>query len=214
MRRTTILSVCIAYFALAGATAATADEMDCGTLENAIGPFDFRDPRNAGTLADVEGHHFNSDVEQLIRGQSAVLPIGDLDYLLRAFPNHPRGLYAVGRYALSGGNLLGYRTAECYFDRALRFTPNDGMVHMIKGIYFMKAKRPSDAREPLTTATRLMPDSSEAIYNLGLLHFELKEYDAARECAVKAYALGYPLPGLRRRLEKLGLWEDAAATRQ
>lgn len=46
--------------------------------------------------------------------------------------------------------------------------------------------------------------SAEINYNLGLVSLELGELDAAVEYAEAAYALGFPLQGLRTKLQKLG----------
>jgi len=40
------------------------------------------------------------------------------------------------------------------------------------------------------------------------LYADLKNYPLAREEARQAYKLGYPLPGLRNKLEKLGEWQE------
>ena len=47
-------------------------------------------------------------------------------------------------------------------------------------------------------------DSAEINYNLGLVLLELGELDEAERRAQLAYGLGYPLQGLRRKLERLG----------
>jgi tetratricopeptide (TPR) repeat protein len=47
---------------------------------------------------------------------------------------------------------------------------------------------------------------AEVQYNLGLLNLESGNTDAAVENARRAYALGYPLPGLKTKLAKLGHW--------
>ena len=47
-------------------------------------------------------------------------------------------------------------------------------------------------------------DSPDVEYFLGHIYFELKRYQKAREHADKAYKLGYPFPGLRRKLERIG----------
>jgi hypothetical protein len=44
------------------------------------------------------------------------------------------------------------------------------------------------------------------LYNLGLVLFDMKLYEDAKARAVAAYELGYPLPGLRRKLERIGKW--------
>jgi tetratricopeptide (TPR) repeat protein len=46
-------------------------------------------------------------------------------------------------------------------------------------------------------------ESAELNYFLGLTYFDLKNIDLARQYADKAYALGYPLPGLRNRLARV-----------
>jgi tetratricopeptide (TPR) repeat protein len=47
-------------------------------------------------------------------------------------------------------------------------------------------------------------NSAEINYNLGLYYLELGRFDDARECAARAYSLGYPLPGLKKKLMALG----------
>jgi Tfp pilus assembly protein PilF len=41
-------------------------------------------------------------------------------------------------------------------------------------------------------------------YDYGLLLIDMREYAQAKEHAVKAYAPGYPLPGLRKKLAQPG----------
>jgi tetratricopeptide (TPR) repeat protein len=52
-------------------------------------------------------------------------------------------------------------------------------------------------------------ESAEVQYNLGLINLEAGDVDAAVENAKRAYELGYPLPGLRNKLVKLGRWSGA-----
>jgi len=49
--------------------------------------------------------------------------------------------------------------------------------------------------------------SAEINYALGLLYADRGAYASAMECAKRAYALGYPLPGLKKKLEKAGQWQ-------
>jgi Flp pilus assembly protein TadD len=99
-------------------------------------------------------------------------------------------------------------TPECYFDRALRFKSTDSTVHMIYGYYLSKSGKPQEALQRYARALELSPDSAEAHYNVGLLYTDRKEYARAREHAKRAYELGFPLPGLRRKLERAGEWES------
>jgi hypothetical protein len=187
--------------------------LDCGPLENAYGPFDYSNPTHkAEKLPIVESFHFNSDVESLKRGMTGHLPGSDLDYTLRAFPNHHRALYSMGRYALQhpnsrvppGANWSG----ECYFERAIRFRDDDPVVRIVYGVYLSLAKRYPEAIEQLQEARRLDDQNPEVHYNLGLLYEKTGQDELALQHAKKAYEIGYPLKGLRNILVRKGVWVD------
>jgi tetratricopeptide (TPR) repeat protein len=196
-----------------GSVLAQSSEMDafeCGALENAYGPFDYTDPTDRrDKLPIVEQFHFNIDVENLRRGQSSTI-IGDLDYTLRAFPNHHRALNAMARYQQANPEAVvpPFRTAECYFNRALRFSPRDGTARMIYGSYLFKRGQRQAALQRYEEALALQPESAEAHYNMGLLQLELKRTAQALEHAHKAYSLGYPLQGLKNKLKRAGAWKE------
>lgn len=183
---------------------------DCGNLENPYGPFDYRDPSFAENLHLVEIAHFTTSVESLIRGNTAIRPGHDLDYTLRAFPNHHRALNAMARYQLrfpGGPPPKAHYTAECYFQRAIRFTPDDEMVYMLRGNYRARSGKYKEALKDYEKALQLKPESAEIHYNLGLLYIKLKDYEKARLHALRAYQGGFPLPGLRDQLQRLGKWQ-------
>lgn len=198
---------------------AAAQDLDpmggCGQLDNAYGPFDYTNARDvAKKLPRVEKAHFDIGVQQLTGHRSKVFTwanlAADIDYTLRAFPNHHMALYAMTQYYLEGYDKqypMRY-SARCYFDRAKRNSPSDGSVYLVEGIYFARLGRLQDSENSYLTAINMMPTSSEARYNLGLLYLEMKNYPAAREQALKAYEIGYPMPGLRNKLQALGQWEN------
>ncbi len=201
----------IVFIALASQTAVAVLPDYCGSLENAYGPFDYTNPSHrAEMLPKVEGAHFTPSIEQLRFGKSG--PVwAEISYTLRAFPNHHRALYAMMRYQLKldkpvepyrpGRNIL--YPIECYFLRAVEFKPSDSMVRMLFGMYFHKINKPQKALGRYKEALKLNPEQTEAYYNLGLLYFDLKNYDASREHADKAYSLGYPLKGLKNKLASI-----------
>ena len=81
---------------LAGfATASLAQAGNCGPLANAFGPFDYRTEKG-NSLYLVESAHFTPAVEAVIAGNTTYIG-GDLDYTLRAFPNHHRALMSMIR---------------------------------------------------------------------------------------------------------------------
>jgi hypothetical protein len=206
--------------ALLAVRVAAAQGMDvpgCGSLMNAYGPYDFTNPEHVrDKLPIVEQFHFDRGVEALKgHAQSGIASLGgDLAYTLRAFPNHHRALDTMGRYQLQTKQSPppGSRyTAECWFERAMAFAPNDGTVRMVYGIYLNRKGDREGALQRYQEAIALMPDSSEIHYNLGLLYASMERYDDALKEAHTAYAQGFPLPGLKNKLVRAGAWRDPPA---
>ncbi len=194
----------IAALALA-ATAAHAFE-ECGDLANSYGPFDYRTSRDK--LAIVENVHFTQDVEALRSGSTGQLG-ADLDYTLRASPNHARALIAVANLGrkLNSDQLPGAKfPVPCYFDRAIRFASDDPIPRLVYGTYLSRAGKNREAAEQLELAVKLDQANANIHYNLGLVYLDLKDYPKAREHAQRAYDLGFSLTGLRKRLEAAGQW--------
>ncbi|MEM6638474.1 MAG: tetratricopeptide repeat protein [Pseudomonadota bacterium] len=185
---------------------------DCGSLANAYGPFDYTNPDHfRNKLPIVEYEHFDAGVESL-QGHARHrdwLAL-DIDYTLRAFPNHHRALYAMSRYYLtrqSHGRAPMRYTAQCYFERAMAMNPADGIVRMIYGLYLFKAGDLEGAEARFSEAVKRSPEDPEVHYNLGLVLAKNKRWDEAREHAKRAYELGHPMRGLRNMLKRAGEWE-------
>ena len=160
----------------------------------------------------VEQYHFTPDVEGLWRGNTGTIA-SDLNYTLMMFPNHHRALAAMGKLVLRDKTLKpsgAKYSIECYFDRAMRFRPNDGIVRMVYGNYLLKAGQTDKAIKELQIAVDLEPENPTINYNLGLLYLKQKNYEQAKTYAKKAYELGFPLPGLRNQLKQAGKWDDSA----
>ncbi|MBK9234599.1 MAG: hypothetical protein IPO19_00485 [Rhodoferax sp.] len=196
----------------------------CGGLTNNFGPFDYRADHHVPAPGDqmphpekrrlVEGAHFTPRVESLIGAQSGGQlgpPGADLDYTLRAFPNHHRALISVMRYGEKKGNPQppGLRyVVECYFERALRFKPNDVIVRMIYSTYLTKHKREAEAVAQLEQATALAGDNAFTHYNIGLTYFDMKIYDKALARAHRATELGFDRTELRDQLRNANQWQE------
>ncbi|HRQ05057.1 MAG TPA: tetratricopeptide repeat protein [Nitrosomonas halophila] len=210
------LSVCILVMLLGIPSAGTAAGKNfCGELYGtSFGPFDYLERFNLGKqLTVVEAHHFTSDVENLVKGESSSLG-GDLHYTLRVWPNHHRALVSLARLSIRDKSTRFHGLkwpVECYFDRAIRFSATDAKVRTIYGGYLSHQGRNKEAVEQLEVAVNLEPDNVTALYNLGLLYFKLKNYDKANEFANRAYALDFPLPGLKNKLIKAGKWRELSA---
>lgn len=204
----------VATAAVLTASAAVA-QMDpsCGSLKNGYGPFDYANPTDFRTkLRIVEVNHFDAGVASL-RGHARKPEQlqGDIDYTLRAFPNHYKALHSVVKYVSSKdprhrGPLP--LSAECYFQRAMTFRPKDGKVRLLYGLLKARENQYDEAKKHFIEAERLMPNSAEVQYNIGLVLAKNGDYDEAYRHAVKAYELGYPLPGLRNILRRAGKWPE------
>ncbi len=195
----------------------------CGEVRSAssyyVGPWDYNDPGIRVPTGDapqtrlklVENAHFRPHLEERLAVKDKVRLYGDIAYTLRVIPNHYRALDAVSRLErqLNGKlpNVQGQppkNTADCWFDLAMRFRPNDGMVRYVFGIHNHALKRLDVAESAYLEAIRLGVTSPQVNYNLGLLYVDMKQFEKAREQARTAYGAGIQLPGLRERLTEAG----------
>jgi tetratricopeptide (TPR) repeat protein len=195
--------------ALAAQAAAQVTAAVCGDLRNGYGPYDYRSAHESQRTL-VERPHFSPNVEALLRGNSGSLG-GEIDYTLRAFPNHPRALNAVMRYGekMKSPQPRDLRfPVECYFERALRFRPDDHIVRMLFAQFLQRNKRGSEAAAQLALVAEKAGDNAFTHYNLGLLYLDLERPDEALAHAHEAYARGFERPELRQRLQSAGKWSD------
>ena len=196
----------------------------CYGKESGYGPFDYTDKSNwPERLHLVESAHFPKETEHLT-GKGAKIKStnieyalsADMDYTLRAFPNHHRALWSwVRLYQQNRNNYSDYEREtrerkgelyappECYLQRAIKFAPQDAIPHMILGIYLHKSKRLEPALKEYLLADKMQPKNAELKYNIGLLYFDLQDYEKAKKYADEAKSLGYPLEGLERKLRRV-----------
>lgn len=193
----------------------------CGGLTNSFGPYDYREHigsndfkvNSNNPLRLVQIAHFRPEMEMLIRGgQGEKSEVGpEFDYTLRAFPNHHRALLAMVKLAdkQRTEQPKGARyTVDCWFARAIQWKPDDVMVRMIYANYLGSRNRSADAIEQLKVATTLAKENPLTHNNIGLIYFDLKEYDKALEQAHIAEGMGLARPDLRNRLTAIGRWKD------
>jgi Tfp pilus assembly protein PilF len=212
VRVSTTLTMAAFLLSVSQIANAQTDPSSCGPLTNAYGPFDYRKERE-GKLHVVEAYHFTPNIENLIRGNSGSLG-SELNYTLRASPNHHRALMSMMRLVdrLKTEQPPGSdHTMDCWFDRALRFQPDDTIVRMIFATYLAEHDRKAEAMAQLERATAAAADNAFTHYNIGLVYFDLKEYDKSLQQAHKAMAMGFQRTALREMLQKAGHWEDPPA---
>jgi tetratricopeptide (TPR) repeat protein len=183
-----------------------------GGLNPYYGPYDYSNPDHfENKLEVVEVFHFTPKVETLAGGESSATAAGDIDYTLLSFPNHHRALYALMRMKMTGHDDW-MRDAkmpppECYFQRAMQFSPDDHTVQLVFGVYLQQFGHADKAFEYFKRAEKLAPSDPEPPYNMGLYYFSKKNYKKSLEYAKKAYALNHPLPKLKNKLAKVGHWK-------
>ncbi len=202
----------------------------CYGRPQGTGPFDYADPRFAtkgeyrhiighsgmSVRTLVEGAHFKPETERLERGVKSVSPMPDIDYTIRAFPNHHRALWAMVRYYLRQLKrnpnpvvLSGIRRGssfpppECYFYRAEAFNPHDPGVPAIFGLYLHKLEKFDAALAQYKKAESMGSPSSDLYYNMGLLYADMNDLENAQKYADIARKSGHPLTGLQRKIDRL-----------
>lgn len=188
----------------------------CPTLSHGYGPYDYRTITKAQIVL-VEGAHFFPNVENLRDGTPhpnrgyPIVPGGEIDYTLRAFPNHHRALMSLSRLSVrdNSDRPKGVKASvDCYFKIAMEFRPDDSYVPLIYGIHLSKKGKVAEALTYFDKAKALGDESASLHYNLGLAYFQIKRYDDALDAAHKAYAAGFPLDGLKNMLVRIGKWKD------
>ena len=188
---------------------AQAASSSCGELGTPFG--DYLKDKDKVTMS--ESFHFTPEVESLTRGKSTVVIGADLDFMLRNYPNHHRVLAAMmrlGEKEKTPQPAGATYTVACYFDRAIRFRPDDLVARMLYATYLSKNRREADATAQLEMVTQAAGDNAFSHYNIGLIYLEMKNYDRALEQAHKAYGLGFGRPELRDRLKSAGRCKDPA----
>ncbi|MCV2217543.1 tetratricopeptide repeat protein [Thauera sp. Sel9] len=202
---------CFVSVALCAASPLALGQTACADpFSDGSSPADYRMASEAARRL-VERVHFTDDVRMMRRGGSTNQIAADIAYTLRKFPNHHEALMTMGNYSLKvklnpppGAQY----SVECWFDRALRFTPDDAMVKTVYGLYLIKRNKHNDAIAQLEAALAQAGDNANVHYNLGLAYFDLKRYDKALESAHAAYRMGFPLPGLKNKLARVGAWRE------
>lgn len=205
-----VLLPCLMAAAMAAPAMADSErERECGTLEWNYGPYDYRymTPHQRKL---VETAHFTAGTENLT--ESATGNFGaDIKYTLSVFPNHPRALLAMERLALKERKdpPFGAKfTVECFYERALRYKPDDPVPRMLYVNFLIKRNRLADAQRHLQYVVDKTAESPLTQFNAGMLYFDMKDYDKALMQAHKAIALGSDRRELRERLAAVGRWVE------
>jgi len=198
----------------------TLDGAVCVGKGQGFGPYDYFDVDeesdrlyHEGRLWEASWRHFDEGM-RILNGGGLVLAdylraTDEFDYMLRAYPNHPGSLAAIIELEMKKN--IGSSTSkttlrssmpppECYFQRAVSFRPMQPHIRILFGIYLHRISKLEGAVAQYLSAIEIDPSSAEAHYNVGLAYVDLGMLGLAEAHSDKAYELGHPLPGLRRKL--------------
>lgn len=174
-------------------------------ITNQYGPYDYR--YNKGKeLQLVESAHFTPEVASLMAGKSGMLD-ADIDYTLRAFPNHHRALLSLAELAVrEHATKLPHMnfSVPCFFIRGIHWAPNDPMINALYAYYLSRIHQNDLAIAQIKEAISKNPDSPRTAYTLGLAYYYLEDYTKAREYSNKAKKLGSAAVGLDHLLSQVG----------
>lgn len=199
----------VTLFAGYGAASQAQNIPACGSLENHYGPIDYR-MANKHQLSLVENAHFTQRIENLLPGGNNPWA-SDISYTLRVFPNHHRALTTIQKLAereKTDKPKDAQWSVACYFDRAIRYQPNDVIVKMLYAEYLIKNSRLDEATRQLDETLRLAGDNPFTHFNIGLVFLDMKNYERALTQAHQAMQLGLLRPELKERLLAVGKWVE------
>ncbi len=160
-----------------------------------------------GGIKVVDMYHLGP-CEQRLSARDYPRAMGECNFILRIFPNHPTALFLMSQICEQ------WKSPACmldeYFQNAVAINPKAADTYVILGIHLHHVHQYSKAIESYQHALQLDPNLANAHYNLALAYLKTKQFDLANAHAKRAYALGASLPGLRNMLEEAGHWDPTA----
>ena len=108
-------------------------------------------------------------------------------------------------------NALGHAdNALNYANKGVEAQPESAEAYVALAYVYTQMKKKQEARDVLIKGNTVVEGKSAEIhYNLGLIELELGNTESAVAHAKEAYALGHPLPGLKRKLIQAKAWIDS-----
>lgn len=187
----------------------------CGNpFVNHFGPWDYRTASKPDKDI-VERAHFTPGIETMTRPSNTMMHdmAQDVAYTLGVFPNHHRALLTMERLSekhKSDPPPGTQRPLDCWYYRAITFSPNDTVARALYARFLAKKGRRNEAVAQLDTAVGHATDNPLSHYNLGLIYFEIGQHDKALTQAHRAFALGLQRQDLARQLKGVGKWTEPA----
>jgi tetratricopeptide (TPR) repeat protein len=220
----------VACFAL-GWSGNQLDGAPCNGKGQGFGPYDYiratsgQDPEyyQSTRLWEIDKIHYGKGITKMqseeLSYRNAGAIFGEFDYTLRAFPNHVGALNAISNLELNrieANKLIRQQSElirpfmsppECYFLRAAVYKSDQPHIPLLHAIYLHRLNKYKEAAYYYQKSISIDDTNPEAHYNYGLVLIKLKNYDEAKEHAIKAYEQGHLLTGLKALLQEKGKWD-------
>jgi len=139
-------------------------------------------------LKAVNDFHMDKKVFDNITGGRYEAALGDIDYTLRHFPNHPMALQLVSVVAILSKNSV---RAVAYFEKAIGLYPCHSLTHAQYGSFLVGIGNFEKGIEKLHYAVRLDPKLIAGHVGLAKAYEKKGDVKSAREAAERAKELGY-----------------------
>ena len=161
-------------------------------------------------------HHHCGAILQLNRAKLAIRPadrkfalekaIGEDRLAARFCPEtHPFSADIATHMAMTYTEAGDFVSATKSVDWAIRTHPGIPQSYLVKASLLRRTGKPDEALAVLLAGNEATSGTSAEINNaLGFAYLNSADHEKAREHARKAYALGFPLPGLRDQLAAAG----------
>jgi hypothetical protein len=135
---------------------------------------------------------------------------GETSYTLaRSSESHPMFSTMLTLRGRAYFELGRYDDAKDDFGRAIQLHPDVPDPYAAWGLLLRQAGHLPEARDVLERGVKgTKGGTAELHYLLGIVLTDMKDYEPALEHAKLAYKMGYPLPGLKRKLQNAGHWSD------
>jgi predicted Zn-dependent protease len=147
-----------------------------------------RDPAVKQALQAVERYHMTKEVLQNIGSGKYQYALGDIDFTLRYFPNHPMGLQLLTTVAsLTKNRALAIR----YFEKAIGLYPSHAITHAQYGWYFVTIGDVDNGIQKLKHAVEVDPKLTAGYVWLAQAYEKKGDSQLAREARERAKELGY-----------------------
>ncbi len=129
--------------------------------------------------------------------------------LARSSESHPMFAVMLTLRARAYFELGHFDDATADFKRAIQLHPEVPDSYAAWGLLLRRSGHLPQAREILERGIKATDGgTAELHYLLGIILTDMKDYAPALEHAKRAYKMGYPLPGLKRKLQNVGHWTD------